>query len=84
VLKNLIVILPTELPDNTTIQYPISLARTSDAHLAADAFAYEDIPGAEEAAKAKVAKFEDNDMRLWNLDLSTLDDCKLLPNGRAI
>jgi nucleotide-binding universal stress UspA family protein len=47
------------LADNTIIQYSISLARAFDAHLAAVAFAYEDIPEAEEAAKAKVAGFEE-------------------------
>jgi nucleotide-binding universal stress UspA family protein len=57
-----------EPTDNAFAEHSISLARAFDAHLAAVAFAifvrsaraaYEDIPESAEAAKAKVAKFEE-------------------------
>ena len=48
-----------ELTDDAFAEYSISLARAFDAHLAAVVFAYEDIPESAEAAKAKVAKFEE-------------------------
>ena len=58
-LKNMVVSLPMELTDDAFAEYSISLARAFDAHLAAVVFAYEDIPESAEAAKAKVAKFEE-------------------------
>ena len=57
-LKNMVVSLPMEPTDNAFVEYSISLARAFDAHLAAVAFAYEDIPESAATAKAKVAKFE--------------------------
>ena len=57
-LKNMVVSLPMEPIDNAFAEYSISLARAFDAHLAAVAFAYEDIPESAATAKAKVAKFE--------------------------
>jgi hypothetical protein len=48
-----------EPTDNAFAEYSISLARAFDAHLAAVVFACEDIPESAEAAKAKVAKFEE-------------------------
>ena len=58
-LKNMVVSLPMEPTDNAFAEYSISLARAFDAHLAAVAFAYEDIPESAKTAKAKVAKFEE-------------------------
>jgi nucleotide-binding universal stress UspA family protein len=58
-LKNMVVSLPMEPSDDAFTECSISLAREFDAHLAAVAFAYEDIPESATTAKAKVAKFEE-------------------------
>ena len=43
-LKDLIVNLSTDVADDATVDYAVSLARAFDAHLAAVAFAYETVP----------------------------------------
>jgi nucleotide-binding universal stress UspA family protein len=43
-LKDLILNLSTDITDNGTVAYAVSLARAFDAHLAAVAFAYETVP----------------------------------------
>jgi nucleotide-binding universal stress UspA family protein len=58
-LKDLIVNLSTNVADNATVDYAVSLARAFDAHLAAVAFAYEIIPIAMLAEDASTGLFDE-------------------------
>jgi nucleotide-binding universal stress UspA family protein len=58
-LKDLVVNLSTDVADNATVDYAVSLARTFDAHLAAVAFAYEIIPIAMLAEDAPTGLFDE-------------------------
>jgi nucleotide-binding universal stress UspA family protein len=58
-IKDLLVNLATDVTDDATIEYAISLARTFDAHLAAVAFGYDEVPPAMLAGEVPPAWIEE-------------------------
>jgi nucleotide-binding universal stress UspA family protein len=58
-IKDLLVNLATDVTDDATIGYAISLARTFDAHLAAIAFGYDEVPPAMLAGEVPPAWIEE-------------------------